>query len=203
MVRGFSRGLALAAALGVSGTAHAHEFIVKPSTMTVQAGAELQVTGLSSHIFLVSQELEAANDVKIGLYADGKRADIAVKPNEETLAYDGTVTAPSSGSFIVTGMRLPQIWATTPDGLKQVTKKVAAASSTIEKFAKALVNVTPADNGFSTTIGDTLEIVPLTNPAMVKPGDELTVRVLFKSQPLITNVYATYDGFLKEENTYA
>jgi uncharacterized GH25 family protein len=44
--------------------------------------------------------------------------------------------------------------------------------------------------------------VPLTNPAVVKPGDELTVRVLFKCQPLITNVYATYDGFSKEENTY-
>ena len=57
MVRGFSRGLALTVALGVSGAAHAREFIVKPGAMTVQAGAELQVAGLSSHIFLISQEL--------------------------------------------------------------------------------------------------------------------------------------------------
>jgi uncharacterized GH25 family protein len=86
-----------------------------------------------------------------------------------------------------------------------VTKKGAAASNPyrIEKFAKALVNVTPTDNGFSTAIGDTLEIVPLTNPATVKPGDELTVRVLFKGQPPPTNVYATYDEFSTEENTYA
>jgi len=116
MVRGFSRGLVLTVALGVSGAAHAHEFIVKPGAMTVQAGAELQVTGLSTHIFLISQELEAPKDVRIGLYAAGKRADIAVRPNERTLAYDGTMTAPSSGTFIVTGMRLPQIWATTPEG---------------------------------------------------------------------------------------
>ena len=40
MVRGFSRGLALTVALGVSGAAHAREFIVKPGAMTVQAGAE-------------------------------------------------------------------------------------------------------------------------------------------------------------------
>ena len=205
MGRGFSRGLALTVALGVSGTAHAHEFIVKPDAMTIQPGAELQVSGLSSHIFLISQELEDAKDVKIGVYADGKRADIAVKPNEKTLAYDGTVIAPPNGTFIATGARLPQIWATTPDGLRQVTKKGAAVSNPykIEKFAKALVNVTPTDNGFSSAIGDTLEIVPLTNPAMVKPGDELTVKVLFKGQPLPTNVYATYDGFSKEENTYA
>jgi hypothetical protein len=39
--------------------------------------------------------------------------------------------------------------------------------------------------------------------ANVRPGDEMTVRVLFKGQPLSTNIYATYDGFSKEESTYA
>jgi nickel transport protein len=204
-VRGFWRGIVLTVAVSVSGTAYAHEFIAKPGAMTVPAGAELQVAGLSSHIFLISQELEAAKDVKVGFYVGGKRTDIAVKPNEKTMAYDGTVTAPSNGTFVVTGARLPQIWATTPQGLKQIIRKTPDASNPykIEKFSKALVNVTPADNGFSTVIGDTLEIVPLTNPATVKPGDELTVKVLFKGQPLTTNVYATYDGFSKEENTYA
>jgi len=136
---------------------------------------------------------------------DGKRTDIAVKPNDKTLAYDGALTAPSSATFIVTGARLPQIWATTPEGFKQVTRRTTSASNPykIEKFSKALVNVTPADNGFSAIIGDTLEIVPVTNPATVRPGDEMTVRVLFKGQPLSTNVYATYDRISKEENTYA
>jgi uncharacterized GH25 family protein len=205
MMRGFRRGIALAVAVGIPVAADAHEYIVKPVATTVQAGAELQVAALSSHIFLISQELEAAKDVKVGFYADGKRTDVPVKPNDKTLAYDGRLTAPSSATFIVTGARLPQIWATTPEGLKQITKKTAAASNPykIEKFAKALVNVTPADAGFSAVIGDTLEIVPLTNPATVRPGDELTVKILFKGQPLTTNVYATYDGFSKEENTYA
>ena len=67
--------------------------------------------------------------MKVGLYADGKRTDIAVKANEKTLAYDGTVTAPSSATFIVTGARLPQIWATTPEGLKQITRKTASATN--------------------------------------------------------------------------
>jgi hypothetical protein len=51
MARGFSRGLALTVALGVAGAADAHEFIIKPDAMTVQASAVLQVSGLSSHIF--------------------------------------------------------------------------------------------------------------------------------------------------------
>ena len=96
MMRGFWRAIALVVAGGVSGTAHAHEFIANPGATTVQAGAELQVAGLSTHVFLISQELEAPKDVKVGFYADGKRTDIAVKPNEKTLAYDGTVTAPTS-----------------------------------------------------------------------------------------------------------
>jgi hypothetical protein len=96
MMRGFCRVIALVAAAGLPGTAPAPEFIAKPGAMTVQAGAELQIVGLSSHVFLIGQELEAQKDVKIGLYADGKRTDIAVKPNKRTLAYDGTVTAPSN-----------------------------------------------------------------------------------------------------------
>ena len=204
MMCGFWRAIAMVAA-SVSGTAHAHEFIAKPGSMTVQAGRRATGRGSVLRRFPHQPGTRSAKDVKVGFYADGKRTDIAVKPNEKTLAYDATVTAPSNATFIVTGARLPQIWATTPEGLKQITRKTAGATNPykIEKFSKALVNVTPADNGFSTVIGDTLEIVPVTNPATVKPGDEMTVRVLFKGQPLTTNVYATYDGFSEEENTYA
>jgi hypothetical protein len=58
MLRGFWRAIALMIAAGASDAAYAHEFIAKPGAMTVQAGAELQVAGLSSHVFLISQELE-------------------------------------------------------------------------------------------------------------------------------------------------
>lgn len=197
--------IALAIAWAAPGVTRAHEFVVRPAAMTVPAGHELRVAGLSTHVFLTSQELEAEKDVKAGIYADGKRMDIPVRPNNETLAYDGTVIAPSTATFIVTGARLPQIWAMTPEGSKQVTRKTPGAANPykIEKFSKALVNVTPSDTGFSAVIGDTLEIVPVTNPSTVKAGDEMTVRVLFRGQPLTTNVYATYDGFSREENTYA
>src|SRR5215472_17950983 len=71
MVCAFRKAIALAVVLGLSGTAHSHEFVAEPAAMTVPAGAELQVAGLSTHIFLISQELEAPKDVKVGFYADG------------------------------------------------------------------------------------------------------------------------------------
>ena len=205
MTRSFRKAVALAAVVGLAGTAHSHEFVAKPAAMTVPAGAELQVAGLSTHVFLISQELEAQKDVKVGYYVDGKRTDIAVKPNDKTLAYDGALTAPSALPSSSRARASSANLGHDPRRVKQVTRKTTSASNPykIEKFSKALVNVTPADNGFSTIIGDTLEIVPVTNPATVRPGDEMTVRVLFKGQPLSTNVYATYDRFSKEENTYA
>jgi hypothetical protein len=44
MARAFWKALALA--VGLSGTAHSHEFVAKPAELTVPAGAELQVAGL-------------------------------------------------------------------------------------------------------------------------------------------------------------
>src|SRR6516165_7177125 len=96
MMRSFRGAVALAAVVGLAGTAHSHEFVAKPAAMTVSAGAELQVAGLSTHVFLISQELEAPKDVKVGYYVEGKRTDIAVKPDDKTLAYDGALTAPSA-----------------------------------------------------------------------------------------------------------
>jgi hypothetical protein len=47
-MRGIWSRIALAVAVGVPAAAQAHEFIVKPAAMTVQAGVELPVAGLSS-----------------------------------------------------------------------------------------------------------------------------------------------------------
>jgi uncharacterized GH25 family protein len=72
-----------------------------------------------------------------------------------------------------------------------------------EKFAKALVNVGGDDDSFAQPLGDRLEIVPLTNPAGVRAGQEMRVRVLFDGLPVMTRVTATYDGFSPRQDTYA
>ena len=188
-------------------TAHAHEFIVTPSAASVKAGAPLTVSVISSHVFMKSEELEKAEDVRIGVLtpADGKREKVEVRPDEKNLIYAGTVLAPTDGTFLVIGKRAAQIWANTPEGDKQVPRKAPSMTKArlIEKFDKTLVNVSPSDDGYKAVIGDRLEIVPLTNPAGVTVGDEVTVRVIFDKQPLTAPVYATYDGFSAEENTYA
>jgi hypothetical protein len=48
-------------------TASSHEYIVKPATMRAAAGTALPIAAFSTHVFMVSQELEKSKDVKAGI----------------------------------------------------------------------------------------------------------------------------------------
>lgn len=192
-----------AALLG--GTASAHEYAAKPAAMQVQPGQAVPVEVVSSHVFISSQELEDPKDSRAGVWANGARTSIALRPDEAAKLFRGEVRAPGEGCFLVTGQRAGQVWSNTPQGSKRVGRDAPGASNTrmIEKFSKAVVNASPGDTGCLRPVGDRLEIVALTNPAEVKPGQEMTVQVLFDGKPVTVPVFATYDGFSAEENTYA
>lgn len=197
---------AIAAACLVAIPAMAHEFIVKPSVTEVAAGAPVSVTAVSSHVFMVSEELEAASDVAVWVVSDGKRVPVTLAPDEASFTYTGIVTAPTANGFLIAGSRLPQIWSLTPDGLKQGTPAQlpgARRPMKIEKFSKTLVNMQAVGETWKQVLGDRLEVVPMVNPATVKPGQDLKVQILFDGKPLSTRVYATYDGFTDTPNSYA
>ena len=90
--------------------------------------------------------------------------------------------------------------------MKKGTKKElpgATKSTSYEKFAKAVVPVGGSTAGFDTVVGQKLELVPLTDPAAVKVGGEMDVKVLLNGQATPATVLATYDSFTKNPNTYA
>ena len=190
----------------ISLPATAHEFVVKPGAAEVAAGQALPVTVVSSHVFMVSEELEPASDVAVWVVNGTERVPVALTANPAAFTYTGTVQAPGAGGFIVAGQRRPQIWSLTPEGLKQGTPATlpgAKRPMKIEKFSKTLVNTGAGDKTWGQTIGDRLEVVPLSNPGSVKPGEDLRVQILFDGKPLSTRVYATYDGFTTTPNSYA
>jgi nickel transport protein len=67
------------------------------------------------------------------------------------------------------------------------------------KFAKAL---TGPGAPWSTVLGHELELVPLDDPAAVKPGMSLSVRLLFRGNPLVDAQVERGDGItaMKEED---
>lgn len=51
------------------------------------------------------------------------------------------------------------------------------------KYAKTLLTSNAPDAGFSKVLGLTIEIIPEVNPALLKPGDQLPIQVLFRGKP--------------------
>ncbi len=196
----------LAGALLAAGPALAHETVVKPGAEAVAPGKPLPFGVHSAHVFIASEELEAAPDVKAFAVEGGKQTEVAVAANEKNLTYDGQAVFAKPGTGIVYIHRLPQVWSLTPEGLKKGTPKElpgATKSNRYEKFAKGLVAVGGETAGFDALVGARLELVPMADPAKAKVGEDLPVKVLLDGQPMPATVLATYDGFTKNPNTYA
>jgi uncharacterized GH25 family protein len=73
-----------------------------------------------------------------------------------------------------------------------------------QKFAKAVFTVgRPGGETVSKPLGHAMEIVPLKDPATLKAGDVLPVKVIVEGKPARTFVYGTYAGFSEFSNTFA
>ena len=184
----------------------AHEFIIKPVKMTVNRGETLPFSVISAHIFMVSEEAEAVDTVSVSLVSGTEETPVQVMANDRLLTLDGAVPVLKEGTAILSGHRKGIIWTQTTSGWKQAPKsacKGVVASGKYEKFCKTLITSGHPDSGYAKVLGQTLEIVPVTDPASVSVGDEMTVKILYKGKPLATEVFATYDGFSGDPNTYA
>jgi uncharacterized GH25 family protein len=72
------------------------------------------------------------------------------------------------------------------------------------KFAKAVFTVgLPGGETVSKPLGHAMEIVPLKDPAMLKIGQILPVKVLLEGKPARTYVYGTYAGFSESGDAFA
>jgi uncharacterized GH25 family protein len=185
--------------------AHAHEFIVKPGAFAAKAGEAVTATVYSTHTFIKGEEIEDASVTRAFVVANGKRSPIVLEPDKERLVYSGSAAAPS-GPFIIAGTRAPIYLATTPEGTKRGSRKdvpQARLVRAIEKFSKAYINTSADDGSWQTPIGDRLEIMLKANPATIKPGDEVPLQVLYDGKPILTRLYATYDGFSRRSMTFA
>ena len=185
----------------------AHEFIVKPATMAPHAGQVLPLSVVSAHIFMVSEEMEPAEQVVLSLVKGKDVKPVSIVKNPTLMTLDAAVTPENEGSYLLCGHRKGVIWTNTSEGWKQASKKGlknVISSGKYEKFCKTLINVdTPDNDTYKQVVGHDLEIVPMDDPAALAPEDEGRFKVLFKGQPLATTVYATYDGFSPRPNTWA
>ncbi len=204
MKRMFITALSLMLLAAAALPAAAHEFLVVPQFwQTYTAGQSLPISTHSAHVFMKSEELENPANVRVS-YRDQTiplAADTAFK------TYTGEVVLSGGSAALLHGHRLGEVWSKTPKGVvkgDRSTLKGVVWSRKYEKFCKTLLPVDGNTKGWDTVVGDALEIVPLTNPLTLRPGDVLKVRILHNGTPVAPEtVTATYDGFTDIPNAYA
>jgi NADPH:quinone reductase-like Zn-dependent oxidoreductase len=79
-------------------TVHAHEFIVKPQQLRVESGAKLPFNILATHFFMISEEVEPVNTVKVWAVEGEKRTAIELKENHMLQTLDGVAPLNRKGT---------------------------------------------------------------------------------------------------------
>lgn len=197
--------VAALAALLAATPAVGHEFLVKPSAMSVAADESVDFQVLSTHIFFEPEEMEAAASVEVSLVDSAGRVPVEISENAEAQMLEGRVAGTGEPAWL-TAHRLGQVWSKTPDGWVEGGRDAAPEAeftNRYEKFAKVLLNARPGAEIAASPVGQQLEIVPLGDPAGLAPGNELEVQVLHDGEPVAATVSATFDGFTDRPNTYA
>lgn len=183
----------------------AHEFIVKPESMSTQEGHKIGVKVLSAHIFMESEEVEPIDQVEV-YKLTSKRQDVKLQVNEQEKILEGEFSSDEGISYFLCGHRKPMIWTKTTEGWKQESKKNLSgviSSGVYEKFSKAYVGGIEDGEKYKKLVGHRLEIIPVENPTILEAGEELQIKVLFDGKPIATELFATFDGFSASPNTYA
>jgi uncharacterized GH25 family protein len=138
----------------------------------------------------------------------GNKKDFELKkPNPESFFNEVGVplSLRSEGTYMASVVMKPIFKSTTPKGRKMQSKKDlpdAISCRYIEFFAKAIFHAgKPGGDVYKTVLDHTIEMVPQKDPCLLKSGEYLPVKVLFKGEPLKGEfVYATYIGFSTRED---
>ena len=204
--------LALFLTLGLAPTlALGHELILKPdASTTLKQGQNATGQIQASHVFMHSEEAERMAETPLHIVG-GNAVHVTVEAPQDKpwLAY--SFNAPTDGPFMLVGWRQPQVWTLTTQGIMEGDRdtlkkqgKTVVSVGKYEKFAKVLYNIGPNAPLFTTPVGQRLEIVPVGDVAKATAnGAPIGFAVLLDGKRTDLALHATYDGFSKEQETYA
>lgn len=179
-----------------AGTAWAHDMWL--TCPQAKVGQKLAVETDFGHGFPKGEPVDV--DALTEIYVMGAQGKIKTAPGpDKKFRTDKPLAA---GSYVVAGGTKAKFFTKSPAGyVKKPKNEVNDAIKCFRsvKFAKSLVNLGHKAGNVSQPLGQDLEIVPLANPATLKAGADLPIKVLLAGKPLAkAEVFATFAGFSKE-----
>ena len=195
--------LAAIAIVLTAGVLAAHDFWIVPDAFQVASGGALEVRGQTSAKFPTSQSAVAAERVDearlVGAASDERLTDLSTSGKSLLIRHRPT----TPGQRIVAVALVPRSSRTTPERLKRYIAlegapalaerydregaypKTDSVTQISAKFAKTIVEVgSGGPRAFAKTVGHPLELVPMNDPGTLKAGDTLTVRLVYRGQPV-------------------
>lgn len=146
----------------------------------------------------------ANDDLEDIYFVSPTGARIAVQP--KTVTEFAVKKGLNDGAYVVAGLRKPGFYTKTVDGGKRQSKKGldnVVKCSWSNMSMKGVVIVGAGKGAMAQVVGHPLEIIPLANPAHLKVGDMLPVRVLFKGKPYSGEIAAFYHTRAEKKETPA
>jgi uncharacterized GH25 family protein len=176
-----------------------------PSQFDPSPGTLLEARFAAGHHFFVNEEIPDITRFRSYLVLpDGREITL---PYQRIMPTSASVVAPilEEGTYILGAVSTqPAFWSTTRSGHAPGRKaELPDAISTTQyvKSVKTFLNIGPPSDGWNRPLGHEIEIVPLSNPASLKSGDSLTLRVLLQDQAAANaDVHAVYEGFESEDH---
>lgn len=189
-------------------TVHAHDTWITMESYYLDKSKSASFTVANAHKFVIPGEKPlAADQVQKAFFLgpDGKESAAIVEGNDKFIS---KTALKAEGSYLAVVKKEGGFATKTVDGIKRGKSKKdvkdAVECTFSEKYAKALFILGKAGGAaVLQPIGQPFEIVPLKDPATLKKGDELPVKVLLEGKPARTIVFGTYAGFSPEANTFA
>lgn len=194
---------AMAAVLVSFAIAEAHDFWLVPDPFRVASGAQAEIHGQTSSRFPTSESAVSPDRVAdarmLGATASERIDDLS--PRGKSLVF--RLRPQSAGQRVVAVMLHPRSVRETaasfrryldlegaPEALARVDREGLlrgrdSVTRRYAKYAKTLVEVgTGGARAFARVAEHPLEFVPERDPAALRPGDTLVVRLLYRGQPL-------------------
>lgn len=194
---------AICATLLSAATLAAHDFWLVPNALSFSAGSPVEVLGQSGTTFPTSsgptQPAQVADARIIGRSSDQKVTDLSISGRSLMLKHKPG----AAGQYAVTVALVPRDARTTPARLQRYLAlegapelaaryeqdgrypELDSLTQTSAKFAKTLVEVgANGPRAFDRPAGHALELVPMDDPAGVRVGGSVRVRLLFHGKPV-------------------
>ncbi len=183
--------------------AGAHMLWLNPANYYPQVGSTVEIGIGWGHQYKADRTDEAMKEGRVAaiqaLTPDGRTIDL------ESVAlgrYRLHIEKP--GAYVVTARIKPGFFTTTPEGRKWGNKKEVPDAVKCTNFhieAKTVLLAGGSAQDLDARSGQTLELIPVSDPGQLKVGDRFTVRVLHEGKPLAgADVKAVYAGFEKKKS---